>query len=145
MAREVLDRRRLLQIAGVGAIVAVAGCTRDDDEGFAGEDQHDTIRVGPGGEYEFSPDEIQVPTGTTVEFIWESSGHNIIVESQPDRGDWNGIAEQEDEGFEHEHTFETEGTFEYVCNPHEDDGMTATIEVEDQDDGTDDTGGTPGY
>lgn len=131
MPERVVDRRTVLRGAGIAAIVAIAGCTSDD---AARTDNGDTeeegpIRVGPGGETEFNPDDLEVSQGTTLTFIWESSGHNIEPTSQPEDGNWEGVSETQDEGYEHSHTFDTTGMFEYVCSPHEDDEMAGTIEV----------------
>jgi len=88
----------------------------------------ETVIVGPDGNNVFDPDDLTIEPGTTVEFIWESDTHNLAVESAPDGG-WEGYDPIEDTGFEYEHTFEVEGTYEYVCEPHVAAGMEATITV----------------
>lgn len=88
----------------------------------------ETVIVGPGGQNVFEPDDLTIEPGTTVEFIWESDTHNLAVESAPEGG-WEGYDDIEDTGFEYEHTFEVEGTYEYVCEPHVAAGMDATITV----------------
>jgi len=92
----------------------------------------DTVEVlaGPDGEFVFEPAELSIDAGTTVRWIWESDLHNVVPTSQPQGANWEGHQPIEDAGFEYEHTFETTGTYEYVCEPHESQGMTGTITVE---------------
>lgn len=116
-------RRRVLQLASTATVAAVAGCT--------GSGSGETVAVGPGGRRVFEPDSLEISTGRPVTFVWESSGHNIAVRSQPEGASWDGVDETQEEGFEHEHTFGTEGTYEYYCRPHEGAGMTGTISVVD--------------
>lgn len=92
----------------------------------------ETVTVGPGGSLVFSPgtdEPLQIAPGTTVEFVWESDNHNIVVDSQPEDAGWEGYETIENTGFTYEHTFETLGTYEYYCAPHESAGMVGTIEV----------------
>lgn len=104
----------------------------DEEETENGEEESGdstTVLVGPDGEFVFEPEELTIPTGTTLEFIWESDTHNIVVREGPEDG-WEGYEEIEDTGFTYEHTFEVAGTYEYVCEPHEAQGMEGTIIVE---------------
>ena len=55
--------------------------------------------------------------------------HHITVTSKPEGSDWEGHMPIENTGFETSHTFETEGTYEFQCDPHQSLGMTGTIEV----------------
>lgn len=89
----------------------------------------ETVLVGPEAENAFDPDTLEIPIGTQVTFVWESSGHSLLIESQPDASDWEGVPETQDEGFEHSHTFEASGTYDYYCEPHQAFGMEATITV----------------
>ena len=89
-----------------------------------------TVEVGPGGNYTFVPGTNQplyATPGTTVEFVWKSDNHNIVVESQPDGANWSGHEPIENTGFTYTHTFSTTGTYEYFCQPHQALGMTGTI------------------
>jgi len=88
------------------------------------------VLVGPDGEFVFEPAQLSIDAGTTVLWIWESDLHNVVPTSQPQGANWEGYGTIEDAGFEYEHTFETTGTYEYVCEPHEAQGMTGTITVE---------------
>jgi plastocyanin len=92
----------------------------------------ETVVVGPDGTLVFSPgtdEALQIAPGTTVEFVWESDNHNIVVDSQPEGAGWEGYETLENTGFTYEHTFETLGTYEYYCEPHRTAGMVGTIEV----------------
>lgn len=81
--------------------------------------------------YEPGTDEpLEIPPGTTVRFVWQSDGHDITIESQPEESDWEGVPSLEDTGFEHTHTFEVEGTYEIFCSPHVGLGQVATIIVD---------------
>jgi len=121
-----LDRRQLLR-AGAGATAAAVGGAAASGSATA---QSQEIMVGTSGApLAFSPDSVTISPGTTVTFSWGTDGHNIVVDSQPDGANWGGVSSVENTGFEHQHTFETEGTYEYYCEPHLSAGMEGTIEV----------------
>jgi len=123
-----MDRRNFLRAATLPAAAAMA--TPVAAQGTAEETV--TVAVGPGGALVYEPgtdSPLEILPGTTVEFIWESDNHNIVVESQPEEADWDGHVPLENTGFTYEHTFETLGTYEYYCEPHRTAGMVATIEV----------------
>lgn len=91
-----------------------------------------TVAVGPNNEYVFRPgtdEPLRIAPGTTVTFEWESDNHNVAVDSQPDGADWQGHEPLENTGFSFSSTFDTEGIYEYHCDPHQSLGMTGTIEV----------------
>ena len=123
-----MDRRNFLRAATIPAAAAMA--TPVAAQEAAGETV--TVAVGPGGALVYEPGTdapLEVLPGTTVEFVWESDNHNIVVETQPDAAGWEGHVPIENTGFTYEHTFETLGTYEYYCEPHRSAGMVATIEV----------------
>jgi len=95
----------------------------------AGGDMVEVI-AGPGGDLVFEPAELSIDAGTTVTWIWESDNHNVVPTSQPQGANWEGYPEIANTGTEYSHTFETTGTYEYVCEPHEAAGMVGTITVE---------------
>jgi plastocyanin len=109
-----VGRRALLTAAtGTAAVAMGGGAAMGQSAGT------ETVVVGPGGQLVYEPGTDaphQILPGTTVEFVWESDNHNIVVESQPEEAEW-------------EHTFETLGTYDYYCEPHRTAGMVATIEV----------------
>ena len=83
-----------------------------------------TVKVGPGGQLKFEPEEIQIPTGGTVKWVWKSSGHNV----HPAEGDW-GVEELKGPPFTYSHTFEQAGDHKYWCVPHKSAGMIGTVTV----------------
>ncbi|WP_049981208.1 plastocyanin/azurin family copper-binding protein [Halolamina rubra] len=107
----------------------------------------------------FDPDSITVAVGDTI--VWEnvgSVGHSVTAyeedipdgaefwasggfdneqaarDNYPDQGDVPG-------GESYEHTFETVGTHEYFCIPHEGVGMVGTVEVVEELEPTEAAGG----
>jgi PAT family beta-lactamase induction signal transducer AmpG len=76
----------------------------------------------------FSPDTITLNEGDTVRFLWsgELLAHNAVEE--------NGVFDSGDpsRNVDYSYTFAIgeNGTYEYVCEPHEDLGMVGTIIVE---------------
>jgi len=102
------------------------------DSGGGGGGPTEEVIVGPGGSLVFEPgteEPLQIAPGTTVEFVWDSDNHNVVVESQPEGANWEGHEPLENTGFTYSHTFETLGTYEYYCEPHRSAGMVASIEV----------------
>ena len=122
-----LSRRAFLTTAAGTAAAAGAVGSATAQEGGTEE-----VIVGPDGSLVYSPgtdEPLQILPGTTVTFTWESDNHNIVVDSQPDGAGWEGHETIENTGFSYEHTFETLGTYEYYCQPHQSAGMVGTIEV----------------
>jgi plastocyanin len=92
----------------------------------------ETVVVGPDGDLVFDPAELRVEVGATVLWRWDSGGHTVTVESQPDGADWRATGQETHEsGHTHTHTFEVAGTHEYVCLPHESAGMVGSVTVGD--------------
>ena len=90
-----------------------------------------------GGDQVFDPDVVWLEAGGTVTFVNESGSHSATAYAEangkPNRipegaaaFDSGFLAEQ---GAEFEHTFETEGVYDYFCIPHEALGMVGTIVV----------------
>jgi plastocyanin len=84
-----------------------------------------TVKVGPGGALKFEPEEVQIQPGGTVEWVWESGGHNVVPESS---GDW-GQESISGPGTTYTHTFKEAAEVPYVCEPHAGSGMKGTIVV----------------
>ena len=118
----------------------------DDQDGADGDDRDGdaTVVVGANGELRFDPETLEIDPGTTVEFVWEASHHNIAVTDQPDGADWEGVSETQDAGYTHAHTFEVEGRYEYVCEPHEGADMRGTVVVGDVEAADPDANGSEG-
>ena len=124
-----------------------AGGTGNESDGGAGNESAGGAPSGGGGtvecllvDYAYEPgteEPLYVSPGTTVNFVWDTSTHNINVDSQPDGAGWEGHMPVEDAGFEYSHTFETMGEYEFHCDPHLNLGMEGTIVVNE-------TGQAPG-
>ena len=136
---EAVGRRKFLRTAA--GTVAAAGATgtaaaqdgggnssgggnASGGSGGGGGGATTTVKVGPGGQLIFQPSEVQIQPGGTVEWVWESGGHNVAPES----GDW-GVDELKSAGFTYSHTFEQASENPYVCEPHASAGMTGTVIV----------------
>jgi len=141
-----MRRRDFLRAAGgSAAAVTAAGTaaaqedgdtTTGDGGGGGGGGPTETVAVGPGNNLVFSPgtnEPLRITPGTTVEFVWESDNHNVVVDSQPEGANWEGTAGGPDTTYDTGHTysftFETLGTYEYACEPHRAAGMLGTVEV----------------
>ncbi|PSP59195.1 hypothetical protein BRC72_02410 [Halobacteriales archaeon QH_7_66_36] len=60
---------------------------------------------------------LYVKSGTTVKFDWVSDGHNIHVDSQPEKATSKGVEKIHDTGFTHTHTFDVNGEYHFWCVP----------------------------
>ncbi|SFP21179.1 halocyanin domain-containing protein [Halolamina pelagica] len=140
-------RRRLLAAGGTVATGALLGATApaaaqssDFDGWFDDVDNYDgvvdrtgesevTVEVGVdnGGQpYGFGPPAVRIDPGATVVWEWTGRGgsHNVVAEDGSFESELVGEA-----GHTFSHTFESEGTFKYVCIPHEALGMKGAIVV----------------
>lgn len=145
MENDALSRRAFLRAGTAGAAAAGATGTAAAQEGTAtgtgtessgggggGGMPTQEVTVGPGGSLVFEPAELQITPGTTVRWVWDSNDHNVVPQSVPEGATWEGEGSPGttfNAGHEYTHTFQTLGTYEYVCTPHESAGMTGTIEV----------------
>jgi len=89
------------------------------------------VVVGPGGNNVFDPADVTIAPGETVHWVWDSPNHNIAPQSTPDGAEWEGYPEISEAGTEYSHTFETTGTYEYVCEPHAAAGMEGSVTVQE--------------
>ena len=131
-----VSRRGLLRAATAGAAVAGASttATAQEDGGGGGGGGGGSVTVDL-VDYAYEPGTEQplyISPGTTVNFVWVTSTHNIVIDSQPSDAGWEGHEPIENAGFEYSHTFETTGTYEFHCAPHLDLGMVGTIIVNEQ-------------
>ena len=128
-----VSRRGFMTAVGGAAAAGAAGtaAAQEDDGGGGGATRE--VVVGPGGSLVYEPADLEIAVGTTVNFVWDSDNHNIVVENQPEGANWEGTpggdSETYDTGYEYSHTFETTGEYEYYCTPHVGAGMEASIEV----------------
>jgi len=90
-----------------------------------------TVEVGVeanGGAYGFGPAAVHVDNGATVQFEWtgEGGGHNV---KSADSGPLDSGSAVSSSGVNYEHTFESDGIYNYVCVPHESLGMKGSVVV----------------
>jgi plastocyanin len=92
-----------------------------------------TVEVGPGGSFAYTPTNIWVDTGTTIDFEFVSPSHNVKPNSQPEGGELAGTEGGEfatvPEGETYSVTLETGGMYTYYCGPHEGQGMKGAVAV----------------
>ena len=128
-----------LLLACMALGVVVAGCGDDDDDGGGGgggggaatEESSGGGGGGGGGGASvtmkgiaFNPAEVTIKAGDTVTWTNEDSvGHDVTGDDFKS-GDAGGIGQ----GDTFEHTFDTAGTFDYVCTVHP--GMEGSVKVE---------------
>ncbi|WP_228546305.1 halocyanin domain-containing protein [Halegenticoccus tardaugens] len=123
-----------MRLFGAAGLAAIAGCTGGSrgNEGESDEPVDETgesevgVDVGAGNGYQFDPTSVRVSTGTTVVWEWTGRGgqHNVAAR--------DGSFESElavEAGTTFSHTFDGAGTYEYVCVPHEQQGMIGAVEV----------------
>ncbi len=120
-------------------------------DGTVDRRDEDSVTVAVGvengdGPYGFGPAAVRVSPGTTVTWEWTGEGgsHNVVSTDGTFESDL--VA---DPGHTFEHTFEGEGVFRYLCQPHEQLGMKGAVVVGNVGDagggdGGDDTAGTGG-
>ncbi|MDG5776458.1 halocyanin domain-containing protein [Haloarculaceae archaeon H-GB2-1] len=89
-----------------------------------------TVTVGAegnGGAFAFDPPAIHVDSGTTVKWEWTGNGggHNVIAEG----GEFDSGTAVAEAGVNFEYTFESDGIFNYYCQPHKSLGMKASVVV----------------
>ena len=140
------SRRALLAAAGTAGATALAGCADavlpgagGDDAGGSGDERVDrtgeetvAVDVGADDGFAYAPAHVRVDPGTTLVWEWtgKGGGHNVYAV--------DGSFESElvaEEGHTYERAFETPGTHEYVCTPHQTRGMRGSVKVVSPGDG----------
>ena len=135
-----MNRRQALRLGGAALVATVsAGCTS------AGGSEEITP-VSMTDDFDFDPKRVTISVGTTVKWTNDSDvGHTVTAydgriptnaayfasggfdSEKAARNDVSGGLLTSGETYEH--TFETPGTYEYLCIPHESSGMTGTVAV----------------
>ncbi|RBI61824.1 plastocyanin [halophilic archaeon] len=137
---ETTTRRGFLRALSGGTAATATAATADE----AAAQGQQTIDMTD--QLVFDPDSVTVQPGTTV--VWENVGsvpHSVTAygDQIPGEAEYfaSGGFDSEDAarqaypegsiggGERYEHTFETEGEYEYFCIPHETAGMVASITV----------------
>jgi len=108
-----------------------------DGEGEQDQDEESIpesaeVTAGPEGAWRFEPEEVEIAVGGTVEWVFDSPGHNAtsVPEADPKcenpegaepfksyEGDDHASSTNE-QGTTFEHSFEVPGEYTYVCVPH---------------------------
>jgi len=172
-SKEILSRRKFAATVGGTVLAGLAGCSGGNGDGDGevtatdtpeptatdtpeptetatatepAEEADATITVGPGGSLQFEPETTAISQGDTVEFVFDSGGHN--VSGHPDAhsavslpegaepfasydisGDDINHLSLNDAGSTYRHTFEVTGEYTYVCVPHAASGMIGHLTV----------------
>ncbi len=89
-----------------------------------------TVEVGAkgnNGNFAFSPAAVKVSKGTKVVWEWNGKGgsHNVAAENGDFESEMTGT-----KGHTFSQTFDSAGTYKYVCTPHKTMGMKGAIVVE---------------
>ena len=116
-------RRHLVATAALIAGLAFGACSDDDGDGGSanGSAENDGSAVAI-EDFTFKPGDLKIAAGTTVTFT-NKDGFAHTATAQDKSFDSGNL--DQDAAFEH--TFETAGTFEYLCAIHN--SMTGTITV----------------
>ncbi|MFI5395793.1 MAG: plastocyanin/azurin family copper-binding protein [Candidatus Binatia bacterium] len=96
------------------------------------------VTVAPNGTLTFSPADLTIQVGETVEWSWSSSGHDVVsgsgcaADSQFCSPDDSNCAQTptSNQGATYSHTFTVAGTYPYFCNVHCGFGMVGSITVQ---------------
>lgn len=96
------------------------------------------VTVAPNGMLTFSPQTVTINAGETVEWVWSSSGHNVvsgtgcIADNQfcSPTDSSCATAPVSTQGATYTHTFTTSGTYHYFCNVHCALNMVGTVIVQ---------------
>ena len=95
------------------------------------------VTVAPGGGFTFDPSTVNISVGDTVRWTWAFSGHSVssgphcVPDSQfcspNDMGCFPGTLSNM--GTVYQHTFNTPGSYSYICIAHCSLGMTGVVNV----------------
>ena len=135
------SRRSVIGALGTASLASIAGCG-----GAGGEDGDEppttdvnappvdqtgqeevAVAVGAGTGFAFDPAPVRIDAGTTVVWEWtgRGGGHNVVAVDESFESTLTAEA-----GHTFTHTFSEPGTIEYVCTPHQTQGMRGMIVVE---------------
>jgi halocyanin-like protein len=83
---------------------------------------------GNGGNFAFDPPAVHVDNGATVVWEWtgQGGGHNVVSDGE---GPIDSGEPVSSEGETYETTFDSDGIYNYVCEPHEGQGMKGSVVV----------------
>ena len=137
-----VSRRRFVRAVSAGGALAVSGAFAGCSD--SGGNKSGDVVAGPNAENRFDPERLTVSVGDTVTWSFDSAGHNVCaipedngqVELPEGAAPFASYDDGEkfstiERGGTFEHTFETAGTYTYVCIPHATQGMVGTVVVEE--------------
>lgn len=109
------------------AVTLAAGATERVDVSLVTEVVGEVVEIHLTTGLRFDPSSVTISPGTTVRWINDASVFHTVT---PDgHAEWErATLSQTGEAFEH--TFQSEGTFDYFCEPHQSAGMVGSITVE---------------
>jgi plastocyanin len=133
-----LKRGAALALVGL-AVPALIACSGGGDTGASGSAGGGANTIVMGNDNLYKPNTLEVAKGTTV--TWDNTSavqHTVTFDPSKVANASNVAlpsgAQPFDSGFidpkkKYTHTFDTVGTYKYVCIPHEGTGMIGTITV----------------
>ncbi|WP_236035496.1 halocyanin domain-containing protein [Haloarcula rubra] len=102
-------------------------------DGTVDETGQDTVEItvgaeGNGGAFAFDPAAVRVSPGTEVVWTWtgEGGGHNVVSDGDGPLDSGGLVSEA---GTTYSYTFDSEGVYKYVCEPHAGLGMKGAVVV----------------
>jgi plastocyanin len=113
-------RNKLLPTIALATVLAIVACDNAGGE-MSAEEAVATTEVSV-VDNEFEPRVIEVSAGDTVTWTWSGSAPHDV--------DGEGFKSEIQNTGTFQHTFETAGEYQYVCNIHS--GMTGLVVVTDQ-------------
>lgn len=119
LATDQTARRSVTLAAGGSVQVAFALVSEDAPPS-------EVVEIRLTSSFVFDPAEVTISPGTTVRWINETAVLHTVTPR--DHDEWERV-ELDESGETFEHTFETTGTFDYFCEPHES-TMQGTITVQ---------------
>lgn len=112
----------------LAAAILLAACGADDETATPSGGNGTTVTVST---FDFQPDPLVVPAGTTVTFVNEDAiDHTVTAGTRDDPTPEvfdGGLPER---GATFDLTLDEPGTYDYFCEVHPGPGMTATITVQ---------------
>jgi plastocyanin len=121
---------------GLSSLVVSNAAGQDLGFTFDGGDAEADYIVEVGGDgNSFSPANLQIEAGETVQWVNISGFHNVdgSTDTYPNNPDSFYSGDPSNDAWTYSFTFEIEGVYDYDCSPHASMGMVGTITVGDGD------------
>ena len=120
--------------SGLSSLVVSNAAGQDLGFTFDGGDPEADYIVEVGGDgNSFSPADLQIEAGETVQWVNMGGFHNVdgSTDTYPNNPDSFYSGDPSNDGWTYSFTFEIEGVYDYDCSPHASMGMVGTITVGD--------------